>query len=73
MAEMNINPIEWSEAVGLARQAAARIFREGGSPEASLASFGLKTPSGGRLDWDRAIDLIAADLCARRRTARRAA
>jgi hypothetical protein len=58
----HINPVQWEQAVGYARQLCARIFRDGGSPCAALATFGLNAtdPS----DWSAAVDRIALALCA---------
>jgi hypothetical protein len=56
------NPLQWIEAVGYARQACARIFRDGGKPADALAAFGL-VPAGYNPDWSVAVDRIAALLC----------
>lgn len=53
----NINPIEWHQSQGLARQACARIFRDGGSPADALRTFGLADDD--RADWSRAVERIA--------------
>lgn len=31
--EQHINPVQWHQAVGYARQACARFFRDGSTPE----------------------------------------
>ena len=54
-----ISPVQWDQALGLARQTCARIFRDGGSPADAAHSFGLA----GAADWDRAIAGIATSLC----------
>ena len=48
-----------------ARQACARIFRDGGKPSDALAAFGLMShePS---VDWSVVVDRIAELLCAPR-------
>ena len=56
----NINPVQWDQAIGLARQSCARIFRDGGSPADAHRAFGL---GGSPQDWDRAIEGIAESLC----------
>jgi hypothetical protein len=56
----HINPIEWHQSMGLARQACARIFRDGGTPADALAAFGVAP--GGDVDWSRAVDIIAEAL-----------
>lgn len=67
----HINPQQKSHAIGLARQACARVFRDGGSPADALEAFGLAAHSQVS-DWGRAVDLIADALCSRT-PARRAA
>ena len=59
----SISSVQWDQALGLARQSCARVFRDGGSPADAIGAFGL-TGRSGRLDWDRAIDCIAQCLCA---------
>ena len=59
----NINPAHWHQSVGYARQACARVFRDGGSPAEALTAFGIKAD--GRIDWSRAVEMIAEALCAR--------
>ena len=54
-----ISPVQWDQALGLARQTCARIFRDGGSPTDAARAFGLE----GASDWDRAISGIATSLC----------
>ncbi len=56
----HVDPIAWHQALGYARQASARIFRDGGSPRDALAAFAIKTEA--TTDWGRAIDLIAQSL-----------
>lgn len=56
----NINPVQWDQAVGLARHSCARIFRDGGSPADAFTAFGL---AGRPADWNRAIESIAESLC----------
>jgi hypothetical protein len=57
----HINSVQWEQAVGYARQACARIFRDGGSPRAALTAFGLSAEAP---DWSTAVDRIALVLCA---------
>jgi hypothetical protein len=56
----HINSVQWEQAVGYARQACARIFRDGGSPRAALMAFGLSAEP---TDWSTAVDRIALILC----------
>ena len=62
MARDHINPLQWHQALGVARQSCARLFRDGGTPEDALRAFGLK-PSAAD-DWSHAVELIAEMLCA---------
>lgn len=66
----HINPLQWNEAVAMARQGCARVFRNGGAPQDALASFGLKGNDAALNDWSKAVDTIANALCL---TMRRAA
>jgi len=59
-----INPVAWNQAIGLARQSCARIFRDGGTPADALAAFGLAASDAAHLDWTRAVSTIARMLCA---------
>lgn len=61
----HINPLQWHQAIGVARQACARFFRDGGSPTDAVKAFGaLEAATAQRLDWARAVDQIAERLCA---------
>lgn len=62
-APRNIDPAHWHQSVGYARQACARVFRDGGSPAEAVTTFGIKPD--GRIDWSRAVEMIAEALCAR--------
>ena len=55
------NPVQWQQNVGLARQACARIFRDGGTPAEALRVFGLSEVNAPR-DWAVVVDRIAASL-----------
>jgi hypothetical protein len=57
----HVNSVQWEQAVGYARQACARIFRDGGSPRAALMAFGLSAETS---DWSTAVERIALVLCA---------
>ena len=48
--------------MGYARQACARIFRDGGSPTEACRAFGLTAEP--TADWSVAVDRIALALCA---------
>lgn len=62
-APRSVNPAHWHQSVGYARQACARVFRDGGSPADAVAAFGVEAE--GTLDWGRAVEVIADALCAR--------
>lgn len=64
----HINPLQWHQAIGIARQACARIFRDGGNPADALAAFGV---TASKADWSKAVEVIAESLC--REPVRRAA
>ena len=60
----NCDPAQWHQAIGLARQACARIFRDGGSPADALRAFQMPVAQQKSLDWSKAVTLIAETLCA---------
>jgi hypothetical protein len=55
------DPAQWHQAIGVARQACARIFRDGGRPADAVRAFGLSAEAD---DWARAVAIIAQSLCA---------
>jgi hypothetical protein len=61
MSPRHISPVQWEQAIGYARAACARIFRDGGTPAAALTAFGLD--GGGGAGWNAAVDRIAQALC----------
>ncbi len=61
MSPHHINPVQYSQAIGYARSACARIFRDGGSPDDALNAFRVET---GTRDWAVAVERIAQSLCA---------
>lgn len=67
MSPEYINPLQWNEAIGIARQSCARVFRDGGSPVDALRAFGLGRQAGeaAQLSWDKAVAHVAEALCAR--------
>ncbi|MFM1814055.1 MAG: hypothetical protein RLZ98_750 [Pseudomonadota bacterium] len=62
MTPEHINPMQWHQAMGIARQSCARIFRDGGTPEDAMVAFGLKMGTTGT-DWTRTVEAIAETLC----------
>jgi hypothetical protein len=71
MSPDHVNPIQWNQALGVARQSCARIFRDGGAPADALDAFGLKRADAADCDWSKAVTLIAEVICTH--PARRAA
>ena len=63
MSREHINPMQWHQAMGVARQVAARIFRDGGNASEALAAFGIKADADQIKDWSRAVEVIAEALC----------
>ncbi len=61
MSPRYINPVQYAQALGYARSACARIFRDGGSPSDALGAFQLEA---GGTDWATAVERIAQSLCA---------
>ena len=59
----HINPMQWHQAMGVARDSCARIFRDGGKPADALDAFAVARPTGEICDWSKAIGLIAETLC----------
>jgi hypothetical protein len=59
----HLNPVQWQQAQGVARQTCARFFRDGSSPEDALKAFGVSAGEITSLDWSRAVDVIAQTLC----------
>ncbi|HJU31382.1 MAG TPA: hypothetical protein VJ740_08010 [Hyphomicrobiaceae bacterium] len=62
MSPGHINPVQWQQAMGYARQACARIFRDGGTPAEAMRAFGLSTAADSP-DWSVAVDRVAQSLC----------
>ncbi len=62
----HINPIQWHQALAVSRQTCARVFRDGGLPVDALSAFGVSfdTDANEGVTWEKAVDLIAAELCA---------
>lgn len=56
----HINPVQWNQSLGYARQACARIFRDGGTPADAVAAFGLDPQ--GIADWSKAVERVAESL-----------
>ncbi len=60
----HINPIQWTQAQGVARQSCARFFRDGGTPADAMRAFGFGDETASLTDWSKAVDSIAQTLCA---------
>jgi hypothetical protein len=59
----HLSPLQWHQAIAVSRQECARIFRDGGTPGDALVAFGLKADDA--VSWERTVDQIAGELCAR--------
>jgi hypothetical protein len=59
----NINPLQWHQAIGIARQSCARFFRDGGMPADAMRAFGLQPDTVPAADWGKAVEAIARVLC----------
>ncbi|KWT66241.1 MULTISPECIES: hypothetical protein [Hyphomicrobium] len=64
MSIQHINPLQWHQAMGVARTSCARFFRDGGAPADALLAFGLNADDRTANDWSRAVEAIAESLCA---------
>ena len=53
MSRQHINPLQWHQAVEIARQSCARFFRDGGSPADALGAFGVPVEAHLSGDWVR--------------------
>ena len=60
----HINPLQWHQALGVARQSCARFFRDGGHPADAMHAFGLTPSDASSLVWSKAVEAIAGVLCA---------
>ena len=58
-----LNPVQWHQAQGYARQYCARVFRDGGTPLDAIRAFGLVGSCEDETDWSKAVSLIADSLC----------
>lgn len=65
MIPEHINPMQWHQAVGIARQSCARFFRDGATATDAMRAFGADIGTGGIADWGKAVEAIAQVLCAR--------
>ena len=63
MSPRYINPVQWQQSIGYARQVCARLFRDGGTPADALAAFNV-TGTEPTSDWSTAVERIAHTLCA---------
>jgi hypothetical protein len=58
----HINPMQWHQSIGVARQSCARFFSDGGNPADAMRAFGLKPEQENSADWSRAVEAIASAL-----------
>ena len=71
MSPRHVNPMQWHQAVGYARQSCARFFRDGCTPIDAMRAFDVCHDERTANDWGKAVELIAEVLCAQ--TTKRAA
>ncbi|MGH1419375.1 MAG: hypothetical protein ACRBCJ_11010 [Hyphomicrobiaceae bacterium] len=65
MTPTHVNPVQWQQALGYARQSCAHVFRDGGTPEDALRAFGLTMPKDeDHSDWSGVVEHIADAICA---------
>lgn len=68
MVPEHVNPIEWHQAVGIARQSCARFFRDGGTARDAMRAFSAECGAAdtkNAADWGKAVEAIARVLCKR--------
>jgi hypothetical protein len=65
MIPEHINPMQWNQAMGIARQSCARFFRDGGTAKDAMRAFGADATAADTADWGKAVEAIAFVLCAR--------
>lgn len=63
MSREHINPMQWHQSLGVARQVSARIFRDGGNAADAMRAFGLTPSAEDAQDWSRTVEAIAEALC----------
>lgn len=70
-APAHVDPVQWHQSIGYARQVCARFFRDGATPADAMRAFGLAVKAGDPAEWGRAVGTIAHAICAepRRRMA----
>ena len=71
MSPRHVNPMQWHQAVGYARQSCARFFRDGGTPKDAMRAFDVCDDERAANDWGKAVEVIAEVFCAQ--TMKRAA
>jgi len=64
MSPRHVNPMQWHQAVGYARQSCARFFRDGGTPMDAVRAFDVCDDKRATNDWGKAVEVIAEVLCA---------
>ena len=59
----HVDPVQWYQAIGHARQVCARFFRDGATPTDALQAFGLASRAE-PTEWSRAVTAVAHAMCA---------
>lgn len=65
MKPEHIHDLQWNQALVIARQTCAGIFKDGGVPNDAVRAFGLAGDLERAADWSRAVEAIAQVLCQR--------
>ncbi|MCF6199031.1 MAG: hypothetical protein L3J67_06460 [Hyphomicrobiaceae bacterium] len=63
ITQNQINPAQWTEAVGRAHNYCEAIDRRGGSPKDAVRAYGLFKLENDPSDWDKAELIIALAMC----------
>lgn len=66
--QSNLNPVQWNQALGMARKLCSDIFQEGGSPKDAVQTFGPSEMGDDIQHWGHAINAIAFSIYAPRYT-----
>ena len=59
----HVNPVQWNQALGLARRSCSHVFQQGGGPADAIQLHGLSGHGLEPVHWGKAITLIALNLC----------
>ena len=63
ITDNQLNPTQWTEAIGRAHNYCTSIVRKGGSPVDAVRSYGLFKLDNEPSDWEKAELIIALAMC----------